>query len=50
MNDSHTRWIGSRGPVIHTHGFDETFYVLECEFTFQLGDELTVATVAAASR
>jgi quercetin dioxygenase-like cupin family protein len=29
-----------RGPKLHHHDFDETFYVLEGELTFQLGDEL----------
>jgi quercetin dioxygenase-like cupin family protein len=27
-------------PPLHHHGFDETFYVLEGELTFQLEDEL----------
>ncbi len=32
------------GPFLHTHEFDETFYVLDGELTFQLADELvTVA-------
>jgi quercetin dioxygenase-like cupin family protein len=31
---------GFPGPPLHHHGFDETFYVLEGEFTFQLEDEL----------
>ena len=35
---------GAKGPPLHTHAFDETFYVLEGELTFQLGDELHVAT------
>src|SRR5215212_1588550 len=30
---------GSPGPPLHHHDFDETFYVLEGELTFQLGDE-----------
>ncbi len=28
------------GPPLHHHGFDETFYVLEGELTFQLEDQL----------
>jgi mannose-6-phosphate isomerase-like protein (cupin superfamily) len=28
------------GPFLHTHDFDETFYVLDGELTFQLADEL----------
>ena len=31
------RWAG---PPLHRHDFDETFYVLEGELTFQLGDEV----------
>jgi mannose-6-phosphate isomerase-like protein (cupin superfamily) len=34
---------GWGGPPLHHHDFDEAFYVLEGELTFQLGDELTVA-------
>ncbi len=34
---------GAAGPPLHSHEFDETFYVLEGELTFQLGDELVVA-------
>jgi quercetin dioxygenase-like cupin family protein len=30
-------------PFLHTHDFDETFYVLEGELTFQLDDELITA-------
>jgi quercetin dioxygenase-like cupin family protein len=29
-----------KGPALHHHDFDEAFYVLEGELTFQLGDEL----------
>ena len=28
------------GPPLHTHDFDEAFYMLEGELTFRLGDEL----------
>jgi quercetin dioxygenase-like cupin family protein len=31
---------GFGGPPLHHHDFDETFYVIEGELTFQLGDEL----------
>jgi quercetin dioxygenase-like cupin family protein len=31
---------GFGGPPLHHHDFDETFYVMEGELTFQLGDEL----------
>jgi quercetin dioxygenase-like cupin family protein len=34
---------GAAGPPLHTHVFDETFYVLEGELTFQVGDEVRVA-------
>jgi quercetin dioxygenase-like cupin family protein len=30
---------GGARPPLHRHDFDETFYVLEGELTFQLGDE-----------
>ena len=35
---------GWPGPPLHHHDFDEAFYVLEGELTFQLGDELALAT------
>jgi quercetin dioxygenase-like cupin family protein len=35
---------GFGGPPLHHHAFDEGFYVLEGELTFQLGDELRKAT------
>jgi quercetin dioxygenase-like cupin family protein len=31
------------GPPLHHHEFDETFYVLDGELTFQVGDELYTA-------
>jgi quercetin dioxygenase-like cupin family protein len=31
---------GFGGPPLHHHNFDETFYVIEGELAFQLGDEL----------
>jgi mannose-6-phosphate isomerase-like protein (cupin superfamily) len=34
------RWDG---PPLHHHEFDETFYVLDGELTFQLRDELFTA-------
>jgi mannose-6-phosphate isomerase-like protein (cupin superfamily) len=33
---------GWGGPPLHHHAFDETFYVLDGELTFQLGDERVV--------
>ncbi len=30
----------ARGPFLHTHDFDEAFYMLEGELTFQVEDEL----------
>jgi quercetin dioxygenase-like cupin family protein len=35
------RW---EGPPLHHHAFDEAFYVLEGELTFQLGEEFRSAT------
>jgi quercetin dioxygenase-like cupin family protein len=35
---------GWPGPPLHTHDFDEAFYVLEGELTFQLEDKLRTAT------
>ena len=34
---------GWDGPPLHLHAFAETFYVLDGELTFQLGDELVTA-------
>jgi quercetin dioxygenase-like cupin family protein len=34
---------GAAGPPLHTHAFDETFFVLEGELTFQVGGEVRVA-------
>jgi quercetin dioxygenase-like cupin family protein len=34
---------GSPGPPLHHHEFDETFYVIEGELTFQVRDELITA-------
>jgi quercetin dioxygenase-like cupin family protein len=31
---------GFPGPTLHRHDFDETFYVIEGELTFQLRDEV----------
>ena len=32
--------LSGRGqPPLHRHDFDETFYILEGEITFQLGEE-----------
>jgi len=35
---------GAAGPYLHTHHFDEAFYVLEGELTFRVEDELLTAT------
>jgi quercetin dioxygenase-like cupin family protein len=34
---------GWDGPPLHHHDFDEAFYVLDGELTFQLGDQLRAA-------
>ena len=34
---------GWDGPPLHHHAFDEAFYLLDGELTFQLGDELVTA-------
>jgi quercetin dioxygenase-like cupin family protein len=34
---------GFGGPPLHHHDFDEGFYVLDGELTFQLGDEYVLA-------
>ena len=34
---------GWDGPPLHHHEFDETFYVLDGEMTFQLGEEVRTA-------
>ncbi len=35
------------GPALHKHQFDEAFYVLEGEYTFQVGDRLVKASTGA---
>jgi mannose-6-phosphate isomerase-like protein (cupin superfamily) len=35
-------WPG--GPLLHRHAFDEAFYVLEGEYTFQVGERLVKAS------
>ncbi len=38
--------VGTRrhqGPFLHTHDFDEAFYILEGELVFQVGDDLVTA-------
>jgi len=30
----------AKGPFLHTHDFDEAFYIVEGELVFQVGDEL----------
>jgi quercetin dioxygenase-like cupin family protein len=32
---------GAPGPPLHSHAFDEAFYVLDGELTFQLDDQVT---------
>lgn len=39
-----TMLAGAPGPPLHSHAFDEAFYVLDGELTFRLADELTTAT------
>ena len=40
-----------KGPFLHTHDFDEAFYVVEGELTFQVEDELiTVRKARSRSR
>ena len=39
-NSTPGRWSG---PPLHRHDFDEAFYVLEGELTFQRGEEVGVA-------
>ena len=34
---------GAAGPPLHVHDFDEAFFVVEGELTFQLGDRLISA-------
>lgn len=34
---------GAPGPPLHSHAFDEAFYVLDGELTFQLDDHVTAA-------
>ena len=41
---------GFPGPPLHHHDFDETFYVLEGELTFQLEDELFTRTATGSKR
>jgi mannose-6-phosphate isomerase-like protein (cupin superfamily) len=33
--------VDTKGPPLHHHAFDEAFYILEGELTFQVEDELT---------
>jgi mannose-6-phosphate isomerase-like protein (cupin superfamily) len=35
------------GPLLHKHLFDEAFYVLEGEYTFQVGERLVKASTGA---
>ena len=43
QSDGHVALVeltGGGRPPLHHHDFDETFYVLEGELTFQLGDDV----------
>jgi mannose-6-phosphate isomerase-like protein (cupin superfamily) len=44
IHESHRTagWPG--GPPLHRHAFDEAFYVLEGEYTFQVGERLVKAS------
>ena len=35
---------GATGPPLHSHDFDEAFYVLDGELTFQVDQELVVVS------
>jgi quercetin dioxygenase-like cupin family protein len=39
----HTMPAGAPGPPLHSHAFDEAFYVLDGELTFQVRNKLTTA-------
>ncbi|MBS1845652.1 MAG: cupin domain-containing protein [Actinobacteria bacterium] len=39
-NSAPGRW---QGPPLHRHDFDEAFYVLEGELTFQIGEDVSTA-------
>src|SRR5262249_60887480 len=39
----------AKGPPLHTHTFDETFYILEGELTVQLGNELMLVGAGEAA-
>ena len=38
-----TMAAGAPGPPLHSHAFDEAFYLLDGELTFQLGDRKSIA-------
>jgi quercetin dioxygenase-like cupin family protein len=40
---------GAAGPPLHTHAFDETFYVLDGEVTVQVGNELLAVRAGEAA-
>ena len=44
-----TMAAGAAGPPLHTHAFDETFYVLDGEITVQVGNELAVVRTGEAA-
>jgi hypothetical protein len=37
------------GPPLHAHDFDETFYVLDGDLTFRIGDSLTRNGLASSA-
>src|SRR3954470_10435476 len=39
----------SAGPPLHTHDFDEAFYMLEGELIFQVDEDLTTKTAGEVS-
>jgi quercetin dioxygenase-like cupin family protein len=40
---------GAAGPPLHTHAFDETFYVVDGELTVQVGDDLMIVAAGQAA-
>jgi quercetin dioxygenase-like cupin family protein len=43
----HITPAGAPGPPLHSHAFDEAFYILDGELTFLVGDRLTTAHAGA---
>lgn len=40
---------GAAGPPLHTHAFDETFYVVDGEVTVQVDDKLVIVAAGEAA-